>query len=119
MTGRSPLTEQKSPRPRWIWGLSWGLKKPISWLCRRRRLQLAGQTTTASSRRACPRMCRGCRWGNCMRLSPRVLLRPGQLRQVEWSDIDFGEAIWVISAERTTVRRRRRQIRMCLLSKSA
>ena len=54
-----------------------------------------------------------------MRLSPRVLLRPGQRRQVEWSDIDFGEAIWVISAERTTVRRRRRQIRMCLLSKSA
>jgi len=118
MTGRSPLTEQKSPRPRWIWGLSWGLEKTQSHGLRRR-LQLAGQTTTASSRRACPRMCRGCRWGNCMRLSPRVLLRPGQRRQVEWSDIDFGEAIWVISAERTTVRRRRRQIRMCLLSKSA
>jgi len=35
-----------------------------------------------------------------MRLSPHVLLRPGELRQAEWTDIDFEEAIWFIPAER-------------------
>lgn len=40
-----------------------------------------------------------------MRLSPHVLLRPGELRQAEWSDIDFDEAIWFIPAERMKMRR--------------
>lgn len=40
-----------------------------------------------------------------MRLSPHVLLRPGELRQAEWSDIDFNEAIWFIPAERMKMRR--------------
>lgn len=40
-----------------------------------------------------------------MRLSPHVLLRSGELRQAEWTDIDFDEAIWFIPAERIKMRR--------------
>lgn len=40
-----------------------------------------------------------------MRLSPHVLLRPGELRQAEWTDIDFEEAVWFIPAERMKMRR--------------
>lgn len=40
-----------------------------------------------------------------MRLSPHLLLRPGELRQAEWTDIDFEEAIWFIPAERMKMRR--------------
>lgn len=40
-----------------------------------------------------------------MRLSPHVLLRPGELRQAEWADIDFEAAIWSIPAERMKMRR--------------
>lgn len=40
-----------------------------------------------------------------MRLSPHVLLRPGELRQAEWADIDFEEKIWFIPAERMKMRR--------------
>lgn len=43
-----------------------------------------------------------------MRLSPHVLLRPGELRQAEWADIDFEEAIWFIPAERMKMRRSHR-----------
>jgi len=40
-----------------------------------------------------------------LRLSPHVLLRPGELRQAEWTDIDFEEAIWFVPAERMKMRR--------------
>ena len=40
-----------------------------------------------------------------MRLSPHVLLRYGELRQAEWSDIDVDEAIWFVPAERMKMRR--------------
>ncbi|MBB4837060.1 integrase [Sphingomonas kyeonggiensis] len=40
-----------------------------------------------------------------MRLSPHVLLRPGELRQAEWSDIDVERAIWSIPATRMKMRR--------------
>lgn len=40
-----------------------------------------------------------------MRLSPHVLLRPGELRQAQWTDIDFEEAIWSIPAKRMKMRR--------------
>ena len=33
-----------------------------------------------------------------MRLSPYVLLRPGELRQAEWTDVDFDDAIWLPQA---------------------
>ncbi|WP_326523137.1 tyrosine-type recombinase/integrase [Sphingomonas sp.] len=40
-----------------------------------------------------------------MRLSPHVLLRPGELRQAEWAHIDFEDAVWSIPAERMKMRR--------------
>ena len=40
-----------------------------------------------------------------MRLSPHVLLRPGELRQAERTAIDFEAAIWSIPAERMKMRR--------------
>ncbi|MBO9576583.1 MAG: tyrosine-type recombinase/integrase [Sphingobium sp.] len=40
-----------------------------------------------------------------MRLSPHVLLRPGELRQAEWSDIDVERAIWFVPATRMKMRR--------------
>lgn len=40
-----------------------------------------------------------------MRLGPHVFLRPGELRQGQWSEIDWDEAIWTIPASRTKLRR--------------
>lgn len=40
-----------------------------------------------------------------MRLSPHVLLRPGELRKAEWTDIDVEKAIWSIPADRMKMRR--------------
>lgn len=39
------------------------------------------------------------------RISPHVMLRPGELRQAEWGDIDLGKAVWNIPAERMKMRR--------------
>lgn len=38
-------------------------------------------------------------------LSPHVFLRPGELRQAEWSEIDFDAAVWKIPAARMKKRR--------------
>jgi len=35
-----------------------------------------------------------------LRLAPLVFVRPGELRQAEWDEIDFGKAEWSIPAER-------------------
>jgi len=40
-----------------------------------------------------------------MRLSPYLFVRPGELRQAEWSEIDVEKAIWSIPAERMKMRR--------------
>lgn len=40
-----------------------------------------------------------------MRLSPHLFVRPGELRQAEWSEIDVEKAIWSIPAERMKMRR--------------
>lgn len=40
-----------------------------------------------------------------MRLSPHLFVRPGELRQAEWSEIDVDKAIWSIPAERMKMRR--------------
>lgn len=40
-----------------------------------------------------------------MRLSPHLFVRPGKLRQAEWSEIDVEKAIWSIPAERMKMRR--------------
>nr|WP_242010871.1 integrase arm-type DNA-binding domain-containing protein [Acetobacter musti] len=40
-----------------------------------------------------------------LKLSPHVFVRPGELRQAEWSEIDFEAAVWRIPAVRTKTRR--------------
>lgn len=40
-----------------------------------------------------------------MRLSPHVLLRPGELRQALWCDIDLDDRVWSVPAERMKMRR--------------
>jgi integrase len=40
-----------------------------------------------------------------LRLSPHLFVRPGELRQAEWTEIDVGKAIWSIPAERMKMRR--------------
>ena len=40
-----------------------------------------------------------------MQLAPHVFVRPGELRQVEWSEIDFDGALWTIPASKTEMRK--------------
>lgn len=39
-----------------------------------------------------------------LKLAPHVFLRPGELRQGRWSEIDFAEKVWRIPAERMKMR---------------
>ena len=39
-----------------------------------------------------------------LKLSPLVFVRPGELRQAEWSEIDLGKAEWRIPAEKMKMR---------------
>ncbi|AYO80033.1 integrase [Sphingobium yanoikuyae] len=40
-----------------------------------------------------------------LQLAPHVYLRPGELRQAQWSEIDFEAAVWRVPAERTKMRK--------------
>lgn len=40
-----------------------------------------------------------------LRLTPHVYQRPGEVRQMHWSEVDFDRAIWAIPAERMKQRR--------------
>ncbi|WP_140848135.1 tyrosine-type recombinase/integrase [Sphingomonas glacialis] len=40
-----------------------------------------------------------------LRLSPHLFVRPGELRQAEWTEIDVEKALWSIPAERMKMRR--------------
>jgi integrase len=40
-----------------------------------------------------------------LRLSAHLFVRPGELRQAEWSEIDFEKAIWAIPIEKMKMRR--------------
>ncbi len=40
-----------------------------------------------------------------LRLAPHLFVRPGELRQAEWSDFDFDEKVWTIPADRMKMRR--------------
>jgi integrase len=40
-----------------------------------------------------------------LRLAPHVFVRPGELRQAEWSEIDLGAAVWRIPAHRMKMKR--------------
>lgn len=37
---------------------------------------------------------------HALRIAPHVFLRPGELRQATWSEIDFAEKVWRVPAER-------------------
>lgn len=37
---------------------------------------------------------------HALRIAPHVFLRPGELRQAKWSEIDFAEKVWHVPAER-------------------
>jgi integrase len=39
-----------------------------------------------------------------LKLTPHVFQRPGELRQLEWSEIDFGKAVWTISVAKMKMR---------------
>jgi integrase len=40
-----------------------------------------------------------------MKLAPLVFLRPGELRQGKWAEVDWDAKVWTIPAERTKLRR--------------
>lgn len=40
-----------------------------------------------------------------LRLAPHVFVRPGELRQAEWTEFDLDRAIWIIPASRTKMRK--------------
>jgi len=40
-----------------------------------------------------------------LRLSPHLFVRPGELRQAEWTEIDARAAVWSLSAEKMKMRR--------------
>lgn len=40
-----------------------------------------------------------------LRLAPHVFVRPGELRQAEWREFDFEDAVWTIPASRTKMRK--------------
>ena len=39
-----------------------------------------------------------------LQLSPLVFVRPGELRHLEWSEVDFENALWSIPAEKMKMR---------------
>lgn len=40
-----------------------------------------------------------------LELAPHVFVRPGELRQAHWNEIDFDKAVWTIPAARTKMRK--------------
>lgn len=40
-----------------------------------------------------------------LKLSPHLFVRPGELRQAQWSEFDCDKAVWYLSAERMKMRR--------------
>lgn len=40
-----------------------------------------------------------------LRLTPHVFVRPGELRQAEWTEIDTDDAVWTIPADKMKMRR--------------
>lgn len=45
---------------------------------------------------------------NALRLLPHVFVRPGELRFAEWTEFDFGAAVWTIPPHKTKMRRAHR-----------
>jgi integrase len=42
---------------------------------------------------------------SALKLAPLVFVRPGELRKMEWSEVNFNKAEWAIPAEKTKMRR--------------
>lgn len=40
-----------------------------------------------------------------LRMAPHVFVRPGEMRQAEWSEFDFDKSLWTIPAEKTKMRK--------------
>jgi len=40
-----------------------------------------------------------------MQIAPHVFVRPGELRQAQWSELDLDGAVWAIPAEKTKMRK--------------
>lgn len=40
-----------------------------------------------------------------LRMAPHVFVRPGEMRQAEWSEFDFDRSLWTIPAEKTKMRK--------------
>lgn len=43
--------------------------------------------------------------GNALRLTPYLFVRPGELRRMEWAEIDWEAQLWTLSAEKMKSRR--------------
>ncbi len=41
---------------------------------------------------------------HALKLTPHVFQRPGELRQMEWAEIDFARAVWTLPAEKMKMR---------------
>ncbi len=41
---------------------------------------------------------------HALRLTPHLFQRPGELRQMEWAEIDFGKAVWTLPADKMKMR---------------
>lgn len=39
-----------------------------------------------------------------LKLTPHVFRRPGEIRQMEWTDVDFEKAVWIIPEEKMKMR---------------
>ena len=60
---------------------------------------------------------------SALKLTPLVMLRPGELRAAEWSEIDFDAAVWTIPVKRmkapTHVKRANQSVHIVPLSRQA
>lgn len=56
---------------------------------------------------------------SALKLAPLTFVRPGELRQAEWSEIDFESAIWIIPASRTKMGYKTGQDHIVPLSRQA
>jgi hypothetical protein len=68
---------------------------------------LAAITTGIGPEISCARSAffRPCHHAARLKLSARLFVRPGELRQAEWAELDFDRSVWNIPAEKMKMRR--------------
>src|SRR3546814_17170668 len=47
---------------------------------------------------------------HALKLTPHVFQRPGELRQMEWTEIDFAKAVWTLPAAKMKMRWEERRV---------